>query len=474
MRRAIKGLSIAALAIACAPSVYAACAAPLYGYTIDSFNSNTPSNPPLDYPVGGSGIAGDFFSACEDSDGLQIGLRVRERFAAYTDPGDSDVYLMPIGAHTDGNPLWGFDFHVDMGYDYGTGIAPVQIGDLDSLVLQIDCEPAIGVVNGPAVDLTKLTPFYPILFGDEARLIQVTDNIGFPLRCPGMAVDPDAPGAYEFSFTAMHQGSEIGQATATALIGEPPTVPAPTDSAAFTVIKAYSDLNESAVTVDLTCNGGLPLQQDFDIVPVYVDDTTNQVSFTLTNPTAGTSCTVSETNAPAGYEVEYIDISGTGTVDENGCHYTDVAPGTSVVCGVVNRSAAVDVTVTKVWELIDDFSASSNIEMVCSNVVSGTQDTWNWSSASSVEGGSEDFVAAVSPLADGSTSCAVTETNSSSAVMVSGCEAPISVDVGDTDAGCTLTNTIFFEGVPTLNQYTIALLVLLMAGIGFVGIRRIA
>ena len=39
---------------------------------------------------------------------------------------------------------------------------------------------------------------------------------------------------------------------------------------------------------------------------------------------------------------------------------------------------------------------------------------------------------------------------------------------------CTITNTIFFEGIPTLNQYGLALMALLMLGIGLVGFRRFA
>jgi hypothetical protein len=37
---------------------------------------------------------------------------------------------------------------------------------------------------------------------------------------------------------------------------------------------------------------------------------------------------------------------------------------------------------------------------------------------------------------------------------------------------CTITNTVFFEGVPTLSQYGMAILALLMLGMGFVGFRR--
>jgi hypothetical protein len=37
---------------------------------------------------------------------------------------------------------------------------------------------------------------------------------------------------------------------------------------------------------------------------------------------------------------------------------------------------------------------------------------------------------------------------------------------------CTIENTIFFEGIPTLNQYGLAIMALLMLGVGFVGFRR--
>ncbi len=45
------------------------------------------------------------------------------------------------------------------------------------------------------------------------------------------------------------------------------------------------------------------------------------------------------------------------------------------------------------------------------------------------------------------------------------------------DGSCTIINTLFFEdasGISTLSQYGMALLVLLMLGIGFVSFRRFA
>ncbi len=39
-------------------------------------------------------------------------------------------------------------------------------------------------------------------------------------------------------------------------------------------------------------------------------------------------------------------------------------------------------------------------------------------------------------------------------------------------ASCTFENTVFFEGIPTLSQYGLAIMALLMLGVGFVGFRR--
>ena len=47
----------------------------------------------------------------------------------------------------------------------------------------------------------------------------------------------------------------------------------------------------------------------------------------------------------------------------------------------------------------------------------------------------------------------------------------IGVGVGDS---CIIINTLFFEGIPTLNQYGMAIMALLMLGIGMLGFRRFA
>ena len=68
------------------------------------------------------------------------------------------------------------------------------------------------------------------------------------------------------------------------------------------------------------------------------------------------------------------------------------------------------------------------------------------------------------------TDCTVTMVPNASAVEGESCS--FSFDIGDEEAGCDVAGTVFFEGIPTLSQYGLALMALLMLGIGFVGMRR--
>ena len=53
----------------------------------------------------------------------------------------------------------------------------------------------------------------------------------------------------------------------------------------------------------------------------------------------------------------------------------------------------------------------------------------------------------------------------------SSCNGAVRITNGGTSS-CTFTNTAFFEGIPTLNQYGMAIMALLMLGVGFIGFRR--
>ena len=59
----------------------------------------------------------------------------------------------------------------------------------------------------------------------------------------------------------------------------------------------------------------------------------------------------------------------------------------------------------------------------------------------------------------------------SSVESTNNCGGDVRVSPNST-ATCTFTNTVFFEGIPTLSQYGLAIMALLMLGVGFVGFRR--
>jgi hypothetical protein len=84
--------------------------------------------------------------------------------------------------------------------------------------------------------------------------------------------------------------------------------------------------------------------------------------------------------------------------------------------------------------------------------------------------GSDTFFAQVTPQYP-SAHCWVVETVYASEVEVdNGCQN-ITVSAGN-GASCTITNTVFFESIPTLGRYGLAILTILMLGIGLVGFRR--
>jgi hypothetical protein len=79
----------------------------------------------------------------------------------------------------------------------------------------------------------------------------------------------------------------------------------------------------------------------------------------------------------------------------------------------------------------------------------------------------------VFPHWDGSTSCSVTEDPEVGVLQdVSNCDS-IALAPG-LDGECTIVNTRLFAGIPTMSQYGLALLALLMLGIGLVAYRRMA
>jgi hypothetical protein len=235
-------------------------------------------------------------------------------------------------------------------------------------------------------------------------------------------------------------------------------------TARFNVTKTFSDGNTASVEVTLSCNTGIPLQQS---AMIDGGDLTG-VTFIVTSFEDGAmDCTVSETDSPDGYAVSYDD-----------CAWAGVNGGDSNVCVVNNAVDDVIFRVNKVWEIDtggSDIDTSVDITVTCNSPITNNgavEDNGTWRYTETTFG--TDYIDAdVTPMRP-YTTCSATESSlPSSAVETDNQCSGIELSVGNGNE-CTITNTVFFEGIPTLDRYGLAVLIFLMLGVGFVGLRRFA
>ena len=280
---------------------------------------------------------------------------------------------------------------------------------------------------------------------------------------------PDGTKLYASAVTAVRvinaaDGQELGTLAIDGPTGicfatgaaEPPV------NARFKVTKTFSDGNDAEVDVMLSCNSGLPLEQSFTIA----GGDTDGVTFVVTNlPEAGADCEVTESGGPAGYTVSY-----------NGCSWEDAVPG-NYVCTITNTADDATYTVVKDWVIEgiggDLLNPVAEVSITCDGAIQGVdEDDGSWTKTGDLgDGGTLVAKVDVGTIAE-PTTCYATETITQSGVesMAEGC-GEVSLSAGGTYT-CTFTNTVFFEGIPTLSQYGLAIMALLMLGVGFVGMRR--
>jgi hypothetical protein len=239
----------------------------------------------------------------------------------------------------------------------------------------------------------------------------------------------------------------------------------PEGNALFKVTKTFSDGNDAEVDVMLTCNTGLPLQQDFTIAGGDPDG----VTFVVTDiPDGGADCEVTETGTPAGYTA----VLNGGA----GCEWEDVTGGLRV-CAITNEANPATYPGYKDWTVYreggDVVVGEADVTIECdSAIVGGDEDDGTWTLSGTLSDG-ETLVATVDTTEGAATCSASEEVTQSGVESVSvGCDET-SLAAGGSHT-CTFTNTVFFEGIPTLSQYGLAILVLLTLGVGFIGFRRFA
>ncbi len=284
----------------------------------------------------------------------------------------------------------------------------------------------------------------------------------------------------------------------------------PQGTAVLAIQKRFSDgNNDTPVTLNLQCSTGSYAPAS---VTVYPDDAgqpwgdygmiehifvVSQIA--LVNG-EGATCTVME-EPVAGYATEYkcppadqlstadpscVPDGYTVPEDNYACAWSDVQEGDSNYCLIVNDPLPAEVAVTKVWDVSNTggeyVSRDAEIKIGCSGeIVDSTWEKGNWSYKKFYlgEGDYTDGMATVTvqviPDYPSSECFAVEDDVDSSVEVTSDCgswnEGTMEVSAGEGDS-CTITNTLFFEGIPTLNQYGLALMALLMLGMGMVGVRR--
>jgi len=236
---------------------------------------------------------------------------------------------------------------------------------------------------------------------------------------------------------------------------------APPPLARFLVSKNFDDDNTAEVEVTLSCNTGLPLEQTTTIAEG------DPVNFVIGDFEQGTlNCVVTEV-VPGGYTASYDD----GTVSDVNCSW-EALQGGQYFCAITNSLDQVEIEVTKVW--IDEnpqFAAQNVADATwsCSNVAFGQN---NGLLQFFGNPGEDSFF--VFPDWDTGTTCSITEVQlNESGVEVDDSDCDGLVVLPGVGASCTIFNTRLFEGIPTLSQYGLGVLALLMLGVGFVAFRRL-
>jgi len=242
--------------------------------------------------------------------------------------------------------------------------------------------------------------------------------------------------------------------------------------ARFAVTKDFSDDNPMGVLVQLSCNTGLPLYQE-----KVITEFDGGVVFVVGDFSAGTmDCDVTEV-VPQGYSPSYVagtidGVASSISSDDEGCYYEGVLGGT-FTCDITNTLDPIDVVVEKVW--IDDnpeFQSSTVVEVTLqcdSEIINGFTNGNLWFIDAFIDPlNPGEFL--VYPLFTGTTCVATEEPIAGVLTDQSDCEnMMVFPGIGDS---CVIYNTRLFAGIPAIDRNGLLLLILLVAGLGFVALRR--
>jgi hypothetical protein len=281
------------------------------------------------------------------------------------------------------------------------------------------------------------------------------------LFCTGAANAPAyAPGATTAKLLIDPSDRDITCTYTNTLVVQPTT---------FLVTKDFDDDNEAAVEVKISCNTGVPLEQTKKITEQQ------HVEFVVRDFKSGElDCDISEV-VPEGYLATYSASSLGGNAgsigqDSSGCHYGKVVNG-RFSCHIVNALQKARVDVTKIWfDVKEEFNnpTFASAEWVCTPVARGSDRGTLW-----FQGTESTDSFHIYPYWKGGSVCKVTERVSEGGVLSDDSDCASIVVPPGGRGECTIENTRLYEGIPTLSQYGLALLALLMLGVGVIAFRRV-
>jgi len=261
-------------------------------------------------------------------------------------------------------------------------------------------------------------------------------------------------------------------------------------TARFVVTKVFADGFDGEVEVTITCNTGIPLVQSAMI------SEGNPVGFVVeefiivdVEGEGATNCEIvedGETGYVANYDNDYSDSSVS-------CLFSaadDTLDGELNLCDITNTPAPVTVSLTKEWDIsgaVNDevdttfyMYVHSYATIIHPNAMNPCYegDEYNCLYLHYEGSATQTQEFGVIPSHEGEDVYIYEDIYDSSVESTNNCgggyegmEGHVTVYPGQ-GASCTFTNTVFFEGIPTLSQYGLAIMALLMLGVGFVGFRR--
>ena len=359
-------------------------------------------------------------------------------------------------------------------YGLGNGLDGNLAVDSPNLY-EIDIATGIAVEIGPLGPAAGSYSEGGLAFDDSGQLWAITDRRQLNLPSQVMKVD-----------LASGTASEVKSTTEAGFESLAVTVPRGCQTggngqiAEFKVQKQFVDENDQTpVTLNIRCFTGVPLEQSLTVLPNDGPFGNFEVKFIVEEFEDGTlNCEVWE-SAPENYSGSYECFSeGNCEIVDSMCVFDGVNMGQDNLCTIRNYPDPVLITVTSEWlydseEYVPEDSVI--VDLICRNVFDGDGEPengsmrWTWT----FDNDSPDQVATVHPDWEGSTDCRIeTQPGNSAVESTSSCSEWTPILLGDGPLTCTVTNSVFFEGIPTLNQFGLLLLSLLTLFAGTIALRR--